>query len=229
MSPASGGFAILHWLPWWIVDKWCGEKRWCAMMCLYKLPCTQLSCNILSFALYTLRWHGFCTGSLETLYCFSTPWPQPSQTKPDWVYAGSYWFLHPIWPCQTDKSSPTWLEYVHQTVHPALCWLPTKLVELIGENLQVELGFPDKADRRAEPGSGWTPAELIQAHVVDGALTSFGCVEWESELFRGTMRARCYPFDMPKRRFHSFNPKDYQPFSNISCQYLLIVIVYFSM
>jgi hypothetical protein len=80
----------------------------------------------------------------------------------------------------------------------------------IGENLQDELGFADKADKRAAAGSGWTPAELnhiLQAHVVDGALTTFGCVEWESDLYRGTMRARCYPFDMPKRRFHSFNPK----------------------
>ena len=73
-----------------------------------------------------------------------------------------------------------------------------------------ELGFPDKADQRAEPGSGWTPAELnhiLQAHVVDGALSTFGCVEWESELCRGVMRARCYPFDVPKHRFHGMNPK----------------------
>jgi hypothetical protein len=48
---------------------------------------------------------------------------------------------------------------------------------------------------------------ILNAHVVDGALTTFGCVEWESDLFRGTMRARCYPFDMKNRRFHSFNPK----------------------
>ena len=68
----------------------------------------------------------------------------------------------------------------------------------------------DKADQRAEPGSGWTPAELnhiLTAHVVDGAVTTFGCVEWESQLFRGVMRARCYPFNLPKRRFHSFNPQ----------------------
>ena len=71
-------------------------------------------------------------------------------------------------------------------------------------------GFADKTEKRAAAGSGWTPAELnniLQAHVVDGALTTFGCVEWESDLFRGTMRARCYPFDMPKRRFHSLNTK----------------------
>ncbi len=53
-------------------------------------------------------------------------------------------------------SPPKWLEYVYRTAHPVLCWLPTKLAEWIGENLQEELGFPDKADQRAEPGSGWT-------------------------------------------------------------------------
>ena len=56
--------------------------------------------------------------------------------------------------------APTWLEYVYRTAHPVLRLLPTKLAEWIGENLQDELGFPDKADQRAEPGSGWTPAEL---------------------------------------------------------------------
>jgi hypothetical protein len=104
------------------------------------------------------------------------------------------------------------LKYVYRTAHPALRWLPTKLAEWIGENMQDKLGFADKADTRAAAGTGWTPAELnhiLNAHVVDrdGALTTFGCVEWESQLFRGTMRARCYPFDMKNRRFHSFNPK----------------------
>ena len=100
-------------------------------------------------------------------------------------------------------AQPEWLEYIYRTAHPALRWLPTKLAEWIGENMQEELGFPDKADKRAEPGTGWTPAELnsiLHDHVVAGELTTFGCVEWESQLFRGTMRARCYPFNMPKRR-----------------------------
>ena len=119
--------------------------------------------------------------------------PAPSLTQPDGL-----------------ASSLKWLEYIYRTAHPVLRWLPTKLAEWIGENLQEELGFPDKADKRAQPGTGWTPAELnsiLQDHVMDGALTTFGCVEWESELFRGVMRARCYPFDMHKRRFHGFNPK----------------------
>ncbi len=79
-------------------------------------------------------------------------------------------------------SSPDWLEYIYRSSHPVLRWLPTKLAEWIGENLQEALGFPDKGDHdvRADPGSGWTAAELnhiLQAHVVDGTLTTFGCVE----------------------------------------------------
>ncbi len=33
-------------------------------------------------------------------------------------------------------SSPQWLEYSYRKAHPALRWLPTKLAEWIGENLQ---------------------------------------------------------------------------------------------
>ena len=98
--------------------------------------------------------------------------------------------------------------------HPALQWLPTKLAECIANNMQDELGFPTKAD----PRRGWTPAELnsiLQNHVVrnrDGcALTTFGCVEWESgpesELYRGVMHARCYLWNMPKHCFHKMNPQ----------------------
>jgi hypothetical protein len=80
----------------------------------------------------------------------------------------------------------------------------------VGENLQDVFGFPDKADQRAEPGTGWTPAELnhiLHEHVVDSALTTFSCVEWESQLFRGVMSARRYPFNLPQKSFHSFNPQ----------------------
>ncbi len=74
--------------------------------------------------------------------------------------------------------------------------------------LPDKAGFPDKADQRAQPGTGWTPAVLnsiLHDHVVAGELTTFGCVKWQSQLFQGVMRASCYPFDMPKKRFHGFN------------------------
>ncbi len=82
-------------------------------------------------------------------------------------------------PCPEDEEFQ-WLEYIYRTAHPVLRWLPTKLAEWIGKNMQEELGFPDKADKRAQPGSGWTHAELnriLQDHVVAGE-TTFGCVEW---------------------------------------------------
>jgi hypothetical protein len=47
-------------------------------------------------------------------------------------------------------------------------------------------------------------------HVVGGTLTTIGCVEWESEQFRGVMRARCYQFKLPKRHFHGVNPQVYK-------------------
>ncbi len=34
-------------------------------------------------------------------------------------------------------ASGNWLEYVYRKAHPVLCWLPTKLAEWIGENMQV--------------------------------------------------------------------------------------------
>ena len=89
--------------------------------------------------------------------------------------------------------------------HLCLQWLPTKLPEYIGKNLQDELSFPDKLD-----ATKWSVAELnsiLRAHVVCGrdccALHMFGCpgLEWESEtlscvLYRGVMCAGCYPFNI---------------------------------
>ena len=103
-----------------------------------------------------------------------------------------------------------WLEYAYRKHHPVLQWLPTKLAEWIANNMQDYLEFPDKANAR----KGWTPAELnsiLQIHVArnrDGcALTTFACVEWESELYRGVMRTQCYPWKMPKHSFHKMNPQ----------------------
>ncbi len=72
-------------------------------------------------------------------------------------------------------SPPKWLEYIYRTAHPALRWLPTKFAEWIGMNLQEELGFPDKADKRAQTVTSWTSAELnsiLYDHVVAGELTT---------------------------------------------------------
>ncbi len=77
----------------------------------------------------------------------------------------------------------------------------TKPAEWIGENLQEALGFPDKGNVRVGRGSGWTAAELnhiLQAHVVDGTLTSFGCVQWESDQILGRNACQMLPVQAAK-------------------------------
>ena len=73
--------------------------------------------------------------------------------------------------------------------------------------MQDGLGFPDKRDPNM-----WSVAELndlLSNHVVHNrngcSLRTFACLELESKLYRGIMRARCYHFNMPKHRFHSMN------------------------
>lgn len=120
-----------------------------------------------------------------------------------------------------------WLEYAYRKNHPVLQYLPTKLAEWIGENMQDELGFPDKKDPHK-----WSVSELndlLQTHVVckqNGcSLETFGCLEWESELCRGTMRARCYPFNMRGHRFHNMNPQVYSHIPGLRPVYTTHILI----
>ena len=61
-------------------------------------------------------------------------------------------------PQRIERSAPAdrvWLEYAYCKHHPVLEYLPTNLAEWIGENMQDELGFPDKKDPKK-----WSVAEL---------------------------------------------------------------------
>ena len=40
-----------------------------------------------------------------------------------------------------------------------------------------------------------------------GLLQTFGCLEWNSELYRGIMSARCYSFNVWGHHFHNMNPQ----------------------
>ena len=68
-----------------------------------------------------------------------------------------------------------------------------------------ELGIPQKQ------GSLWTASELnaiITGNLVGGDhghLHTFGCIQWECELFNGRPKARCYPFDIDDHRFRNKN------------------------
>ena len=113
---------------------------------------------------------------------------------------------------QDDRMDPgeEYLTYAYRTSHPVLRWLPTKLAEWIGANLCEELNIPDKQ------GPLWTAAELnaiIISNLVGGPhghLHTFGCIQWENELFNGRPKAslaRCYPFNIQGHRFWNLNPQ----------------------
>jgi hypothetical protein len=101
------------------------------------------------------------------------------------------------------------LQYPYRRNHPLLQFLPLKLAEWITNNLADEL--------RMRPASvdGWSSAQLN--HILTSCLVSdrrgnnlhtFHTVEFEeSDLYRGVMRARCYPFDMEEHRFRGKNIK----------------------
>ena len=77
---------------------------------------------------------------------------------------------HPSWsevaPERIERSVPAdsvWLEYAYWKHRPELQYLPTKLAEWIGENMQDELGFPDKDPKK------WSVSELndiLRTHMV---------------------------------------------------------------
>ena len=95
----------------------------------------------------------------------------------------------------------------YRCAHPVLRWLPTKLAEWIVSNLCKEMYIHPKQ------GAMWTVAELnaILIHNVVGGshshLRTFGCIQWECELFQGRPKARCYPFDIPGHCFRNKTPK----------------------
>jgi hypothetical protein len=101
-------------------------------------------------------------------------------------------------------------EYAFQGSHSLLQFLPQKLSEWIAKNLADELNLPP----RTGPGDTWSSDDLnrilLRCFVADkrgNNLHTFNYLEFEPDLYRGVMRARCYPFDMEEYRFHGKNIK----------------------
>jgi hypothetical protein len=93
-------------------------------------------------------------------------------------------------------------QYAYRQHHPLLQFLPQKLAEWLANNMSQELNLPD-------PGDEWSSEALnnILIHCLvsnrrGDNLHTFQCVEFESDLHRGVMRARCFPFNMNEHRFH---------------------------
>ncbi len=98
-------------------------------------------------------------------------------------------------------------QYAYRQHHPLLQFLPQKLAEWLANNMSQELNLPD-------PGDEWSSEALnnILIHCLvsnrrGDNLHTFQCVEFESDLHRGVMRARCFPFDMNEHRFYGKNVK----------------------
>jgi hypothetical protein len=102
------------------------------------------------------------------------------------------------------------VEYVYRRSHSLLQFLPQKLAEWIAHNYAAELNVPPRPD----PSRPWSTATLnriLQTCIVSDSrginIHTFQSVEFESDLYRGVMRARCYPFNMKRHRFRGRNVK----------------------
>ena len=105
---------------------------------------------------------------------------------------------------------PQAVEYLYRSSHPMLQFLPQKLAEWIANNYSEELNVPPRPD----PSKPWSTATLnriLQTCIVSDSrginIHTFQTVEFESDLYRGVMRARCYPFNMERHRFRGRNVK----------------------
>ncbi len=102
------------------------------------------------------------------------------------------------------------VEYMYRNSHPMLQFLPQKLAEWIANNYAEELNVPPRPD----PSKPWSTATLnriLQTCIVSDSrginIHTFQKVEFESDLYRGVMRARCYPFNLERHRFLGRNVK----------------------
>ena len=99
--------------------------------------------------------------------------------------------------------APAWLEYPYRKSHPILRWLPSKLAAWIGENFGQELRIPPKRDLEWSVGelNAILENNLVPNHGGKGQLRTFGCIQWECELYSGRPKAQCYPFNMKNHCF----------------------------
>jgi hypothetical protein len=102
------------------------------------------------------------------------------------------------------------VEYVYCHSHPLLQFLPQKLAEWISNKYAVELNVPPRPDL-SRPWSTATFNRILQTCIVSDPrginIHTFQSVEFESDLYSGVMRARCYPFNMEHHRFRGKNVK----------------------
>ena len=98
-------------------------------------------------------------------------------------------------------------QYAFRQHHPTLQFLPLKLAEWIAKNMADELDLPDFGDDFSSAKMNSILTQCLVSNRKGENLHSHHTVEFESDLYRGVMRARCYPFDMDEHRFRDKNVK----------------------
>ncbi len=99
-----------------------------------------------------------------------------------------------------------YLTYAYRTSHQVLRWLPTKLAVDWSWSLWG-------AEYPWQACPLWTAFELnaiITGNHVGGPhghLHTFGCIQWENELFSGRPKTRCNPFNFQGHCFRNKNPQ----------------------
>ena len=76
----------------------------------------------------------------------------------------------------------------------------------------MELSIPARADTASNKWSVDELNAILENNLISsakGQLRTFGCIQWECELFNGRPKARSsgYPFDLKKCRFRGWNPQ----------------------
>ena len=88
--------------------------------------------------------------------------------------------------------------------------LQAVVAEWIANNYAEELNAPLRPDP-TQPWSTATLNRILQTCLVSDRkgnnIHTFQTVEFESDLYRGVMRARCYPFNMERHQFRGRNVK----------------------
>jgi hypothetical protein len=98
-------------------------------------------------------------------------------------------------------------QYAYRQHHPLLHFLPLKLADWVAKNLAHELRLPQPSDASSSADMNHVITSCLVSDRRDNNLHIFHCVEFESDLYQGIMRERCYPFNMAQHRFRGRNFK----------------------
>jgi hypothetical protein len=88
-------------------------------------------------------------------------------------------------------------QYAYRRYHLLLQFLPLKLAEWVAKNLADELNLPDYGDNLESANLYHILTQCLVSNRNGNNLHTYHCVEFESDLYRGVMRARCCDTAVP--------------------------------